>query len=222
MPVSRHLAAIVALEVDGYSRLMAEDEEGTHARLTAHLREVVIPGIEQHRGRLVKDTGEQMLAEFSSVVDAVRCAAEIQHDMAGRSADLPEHQRIRYRIGINAGDVIEEPEDIYGDGVNIANRLENLAPPGGICISQLVHDQVRYRLQYHFVDKGEQFVKNIARAIRVFALQPGAAATLPVSQLPLSRTPPRVPPRLSVVVLPFINLTSDSDQHTLRTESRKT
>jgi adenylate cyclase len=142
MAVSRHLAAIVAIEVDGYSRLMADDEEGTHRRLKAHLREIVGASVSEHQGHLVKDNGEQILAEFASVVDAVRCAADIQHDMTGRNADLPEKERILYRIGINAGDVIKEPEDIYGDGVNIATRLGTLTEPGGICVSEIVYEQV--------------------------------------------------------------------------------
>jgi len=148
------------------------------------LREIVGSSVSEHQGHLVKDTGEQILAEFSSVVDAVRCAADIQHDMTGRNADLPENERILYRIGINAGDVIEEPEDIYGDGVNIATRLETLAEPGGICVSEIVYEQVRNRLPYHFDDKGEQPVKNIARPLRVFTLQPGATASLPILRVP--------------------------------------
>ena len=211
MTVARHLAAIVAIDVDDYPRLMAEDEDGTHARLKACLREILAPRVKEHRGRVVKNTGAQILAEFSSVIDAVESAAEIQHDIADRNADTPEEQRVHYRIGINAGDVIEEPEDIYGDGVNIATRLEILAEPGGICISELVHDQVRYRLQYHFDDMGEQVVKNIARPLRVYALHPGAAATLPTSRLPRSFGSSRVPPRLSIVVLPFTNMSTDQD-----------
>ena len=211
MAVSRHLAAIVAIEVDGYSRLMADDEEGTHRRLKAHLREIVAASVNEHQGHLVKDNGEQILAEFSSVVDAVRCAADIQHDMTGRNADLPEKERILYRIGINAGDVIKEPEDIYGDGVNIATRLGTLTEPGGICVSEIVYEQVRNRLPYHFDDKGEQPVKNIARPLRVFTLQPGAAS-LPISRVPLARARPSEPTRLSIVVLPFNNLNNDPDQ----------
>ena len=212
MTVSRHLAAIVAIEVDGYSRLVADDEEGTYDRLKAHLREIVRPKVTEQRGRLVKDIGEQLLAEFSSVVDAVRCAAEVQHDMAHRNAGLSDDQRILYRIGINVADVIEEPEDIYGDGVNLATRLGTLAEPGGICVSEVVYEQVRHRLQYHFDDKGEQSVKNIARPLRVFTLRPGSAASLPLSRSPSFRASPRALPRLSIVVLPFINLVNDPDQ----------
>ena len=167
LPV-RRLAAILAADVVGYSRLMGTDEEGTHERLKAHLRELVEPKIGEHRGRIVKNTGDGFLAEFSSVVDAVRCATEIQHGMAEREPEVPEERRIRFRIGINLGDVIAEGEDIFGDGVNIAARLEVLAEPGGICISRVVRDQVRDRLDYTFEDLGEQPVKNIARPVRVF------------------------------------------------------
>jgi len=154
LPV-RRLAAILAADVVGYSRLMGTDEEGTHERLKAHLRELVDPKIGEHRGRIVKNTGDGFLAEFSSVVDAVRCAAEIQHGMGEREPEVPEERRIRFRIGINLGDVIAEGEDIFGDGVNIAARLEVLAEPGGICISRVVRDQVRDRLDYTFEDLGE-------------------------------------------------------------------
>src|SRR6266404_4947658 len=133
-PVERRLAAILAADVAGYSRLMGLDEEGTHERLTAHLRDLVEPKIAQHRGRIVKNTGDGMLVEFPSVVDAVRCAVAIQGEMAGRNADVPTDGRIEFRIGINLGDVIVEAGDIFGDGVNVAARLEALAEPGGICV----------------------------------------------------------------------------------------
>jgi class 3 adenylate cyclase len=161
--VERRLAAILAADVAGYSRLMGADEEGTHERLKAHLRRVLDPKIKEHRGRTVKNTGDGMLVEFQSVVDAVRCAAEIQRAMIDRNADIPEDKRISFRIGINLGDVIVEPGDIFGDGVNIAARLEALAEPGGICISRVVRDQIRDKLPYPFEDAGEQQVKNIAR-----------------------------------------------------------
>ena len=138
MPIvtaTRRLVAILAADVVGYSRLMGADEEGTHERLKAHFRELVDPKIAEHRGRIVKNTGDGMLAEFSSVVDAVRCAVEVQRGMIDREPDVPEERRIRFRIGVNLGDVIVESGDIYGDGVNIAARLEGLAAPGGICIS---------------------------------------------------------------------------------------
>src|ERR1700731_4413447 len=194
-PVQRRLAAILAADVAGYSRLMGADEEGTHERLKAHFRELVDPKIKQHRGRTVKNTGDGLLAEFPSVVEAVRCAAELQRGMGDRNAEIPEDKRITFRVGINLGDVIAEEDDIYGDGVNVAARLEALAEPGGICISRVVRDQIRDKLPYPFEDKGEQSVKNIARSVRVFALRPEAVAELPttaVSALVLRR--PRFAP----------------------------
>jgi class 3 adenylate cyclase len=179
MASTRRLAAILAADVAGYSRLMGADEEGTHERLRRHLRDLVDPKIKEHRGRIVKNTGDGMLAEFSSVIDAVRCAAEMQRAMADRNAETVEDRRITFRIGINLGDVIAEEDDIYGDGVNVAARLEALAEPGGICISRVVRDQIRDKLPYPFEDKGEQSVKNIARSVRVFALRPEAVAELP-------------------------------------------
>ena len=161
--VERRLAAILAADVAGYSRLMGIDEEGTHERLRAHLREWVDPKIAEHRGRIVKNTGDGFLAEFQSVVDAVRCAVEVQRGMADREPEVPEERRIRFRIGVNLGDVIVEEHDIFGDGVNVAARLEGLAEPGGICVSRVVRDQVRDRLDYTFEDLGELQVKNIAR-----------------------------------------------------------
>jgi class 3 adenylate cyclase len=135
--------------------------------------------------------------------------------MVDRNADMPEGRRIRYHVGVNAGDVIEEPEDIYGDSVNLAARLATLAEGGAICVSEIVYEEVRHRVQYDFEDIGEHFVKNIARAVRVFTLYPGTIARLPTSLLPLSLAPPRTPPRLSIVVLPFINLSNDLDQQYL-------
>ena len=142
MASTRRLAAILAVDVAGYSRLMGTDEEGTHERLRAHFREVVDPKIKEHRGRIVKNTGDGLLAEFQSVVDAVRCAVEIQNAMVDREPEVPEDRRIRFRIGVNLGDVIVEDDDIFGDGVNVAARLEALAEPGGICVSRVVRDQV--------------------------------------------------------------------------------
>src|ERR1700747_367557 len=153
---TRRLAAILAADVVGYSRLMGADEEGTHERLKAHLVELIDTPIREHRGRIVKTTGDGVLAEFASVVDAVRCAGEIQHAMTDRDLDLAEERRLRFRIGVNLGDVI-------GDGVNIAARLEGLAAPGGICVSGTVRDHIGDRLPYAFEDMGEQNVKNIAR-----------------------------------------------------------
>jgi len=158
---------------------MGAEEEGTHERLHAHLRELLEPKIKEHRGRTVKNTGDGMLVEFPSVVDAVRCAAELQRAMIDREAAMPDDRRIRFRIGINLGDVIVEEDDIFGDGVNIAARLEALAEPGGICISRVVRDQIRDKLPYPLEDRGEQSVKNIARPVRVYALRPEAVAQLP-------------------------------------------
>jgi len=257
----RRLTAILAADVAGYSRLMGADEEGTHERLTAHLRELVNPKIAEYRGRIVKNTGDGFLAEFASVVDGVRCAAEIQRGMIAREPEVPDERRIRFRIGINLGDVIVEGGDIFGDGVNIAARLEALAEPGGICVSRVVRDQMRDKVDFGFEDLGEQQVKNIARPVHVYALPPEAVADLPVAGVPIAvprrrrsavaaiaaaatamlviavigwwfwpatRSPPTqtvaaaptaasiaqplVAPRLSIVVLPFTNLSNDPDQ----------
>jgi TolB-like protein len=214
MPARRRLAAILAADVAGYSRLMGADEEGTHERLKAHRRELVDPKIGEHSGRIVKTTGDGMLVEFSSVVDAVRCAAEVQRAMIDREAGMPEDRRIRFRIGINLGDIIVDGDDIFGDGVNVAARLEALSEPGGFCISRTVRDQIRDKLAYAFEDLGEQSVKNIARPVRVYALRPAAVADLVVSSVqfasPISQA--TVVPRLSIVVLPFTNLSNDLDQ----------
>jgi class 3 adenylate cyclase len=207
MASTRRLAAILAADVVGYSRLMGADEEGTHERLKAHFREVVDPKIAEHRGRIVKNTGDGLLAEFPSVVDAVRCAVEVQRGMIDREPDVPEERRIRFRIGVNLGDVIVEEHDIFGDGVNLAARLEALAEPGGVCISRVVRDQIRDKLPYPFEDLAEQRVKNIARPVRVYALRPeGTAAS--TAALP----PPVAAPRMSIVVLPFTNLSDDREQ----------
>jgi adenylate cyclase len=150
MSQTRRLTAILDADVAGYSRLMGADEEGTHERLKAHLQELVNPKIGEHRGRIVKNTGDGFLAEFASVVDTVRCAVEMQRGMVERNATTPPERRIEFRIGINLGDVIAEEHDIFGDGVNVAARLEALAEPGGICISRVVRDQIRDKLPYPF------------------------------------------------------------------------
>jgi len=173
--VERRLTAILAADVAGYSRLMGVDEEETLARLKAHRREVVDPRIGEHRGRIVKTTGDGLLAEFASVVDAVRCAVEIQDGMAKRNADVPPDRRIEFRVGINVGDIIIDESDIFGDGVNVAARLEALAQPGGICVSRMTRDQVRDKLALTFEDLGEQQVKNIARPVRVYQIVTDAA-----------------------------------------------
>src|SRR5262244_1720515 len=176
MVSTRRLAAILAADVAGYSRLMGSDEEGTLERLKTHRRELIDPKIREHRGRIVKTTGDGMLAEFPSVVDAMRCAVEIQRGMVDRNVEVPEDKRITFRVGINLGDVIIDGDDIYGDGVNIAARLEALAEPGGICISRVVRDQIRDKLPYPFADIGEQSVKNIARSVRAYAMSATAVA----------------------------------------------
>jgi TolB-like protein/class 3 adenylate cyclase/Flp pilus assembly protein TadD len=222
MASTRRLAAILAADVVGYSRLMRADEEGTHGRFMAHRRELLDPRFREHHGRVVKYTGDGMLVEFGSVVEAVSCAVEVQCGMSRRNLDVTEHERISLRIGINLGDVIAEPEDIYGDGVNIAARLEGLAEPNGICISQTVYEQIRDKLPYPFEDLGHLSVKNIARPLHAFALRPEVIAEL-ASETAL--TPPAavaaatgfrsVAPRLSIVVLPFANLSHDRDQQYL-------
>jgi adenylate cyclase len=216
---TRRLAAILAGDVAGYSRLMGADEEGTLDRLKAHRRQLVDPKIKEHRGRIVKTTGDGMLVEFSSVVDAVRCAVEIQRAMVDRNAETDDDKRITFRIGVNVGDVIIDGGDIFGDGVNIAARLEALAEPGGVCISRTVRDQIRDKLPYAFDDLGEQSVKNIARPVRTYALDMAKIAALPpVAVSALLESPPRrrrprpAAPFLSMIVLPFANLSSDPDQ----------
>jgi adenylate cyclase len=185
--VKRKLAAILAADVAGYSRLMGADEEGTLERLKALRRELIDPKIAEHDGRIVKTTGDGLLVEFASVVDAVRCAVTVRRAMAGRNTGATAESRIELRIGTNLGDVIVEGEDIFGDGVNVSARLEALAEPGCICISRVVRDQVRDKLPYAFEDLGEQQVKNIARPVRVYRLRPTLThpdASAPGSPLP--------------------------------------
>src|SRR5215813_14197519 len=196
MVSTRRLAAILAADVAGYSRLMGVDEEGTHERLQAHLRELINPKIVEHRGRIVKNTGDGFLGEFASVVDAVRSATEIQRGMVEREPEVPDERRIRFRIGVNLGDVIVEKHDIFGDGVNVAARLEALAEPGGICISRMVRDQIRDKLPYPFEDIGEQSVKNITRPVRVYALRSEGVAGVPRGNVSATTSilPPVAPP----------------------------
>src|SRR6516225_67801 len=164
--MERKLAAILCADVYGYSRLMGENEEATLRTLTSH-RKLIDSSIEQHHGRFVNSAGDSVLAEFASVVQAVNCAIEIQTALRSANADLPPSRRMEFRIGVNLGDVMVEGEQIYGDGVNVAARLESLAEPGGICISDVVHGQVRTKLPLHYQDLGEQNVKNIAEPVRV-------------------------------------------------------
>jgi TolB-like protein/class 3 adenylate cyclase len=206
--VERKLAAIMAADIAGYSRLMGADEEGTLAALKAIRRELGDPTIAQHRGRIVKTTGDGLLVEFQSVVDAVRCAVEIQRAMAELNTSVPADKRIEFRFGIHQGDIIIDEGDIFGDGVNLAARLEALASPSGICVSRVVRDEVRDKLALAFDDLGEQRVKNIARPVRVFAVRLGAEATPALTQkpsLPLSDKP-------SIAVLPFQNMSGDPEQ----------
>jgi class 3 adenylate cyclase len=166
----RRLAAILAADVVGYSRLMSANEEGTHVAMKAVWREVTDPRIDSHRGRIVKTMGDGLLVEFASVVDAVRCAVDIQRAMASRNVQRPAEDPIVFRIGINVGDIIIDGADIFGDGVNVAARLEGLAAPGGICVSRIVRDQVRDKLGFGFEDLGQQQVKNISRPVHVFRI----------------------------------------------------
>ena len=211
MPATRRLAAILAADVVGYSRLMGADEEGTLDRLKVLRRELADPKIKEHRGRIVKTTGDGLLVEFGSVVDAVRCAVDVQREMAVRNAGVPEEGRIEFRMGINLGDIIKDRGDIYGDGVNVAARLEALAEPGGICVSRVVRDQVRDKLDFGFQDRGEQQVKNIARPVRVFDVR---IATKTETSAPDSPTPAllALPDKPSIAVLPFTNMSGDPEQ----------
>jgi TolB-like protein/class 3 adenylate cyclase len=208
MSSTRRLAAILAADVAGYSRLMGADEEGTLERLKALRRELVDPKIAEHHGRIVKTTGDGMLVEFASVVDAVRCAVAVQQAMPERNTGVGADSRIELRIGINLGDVIVEGDDLYGDGVNIAARIEALADPGGVFVSNTAHDHVRDRLPFVFEDLGEQQVKNITRPVRVYRVRDVRAASKSPSApsaLPLPDKPP-------IAVLPFANLSGDPEQ----------
>jgi adenylate cyclase len=212
--IERRLAAILAVDVAGYSRLMGEDEEGTLAAMRAVRRELGDPKIREHRGRIVKTTGDGLLVEFASVVDAVRCAVEVQREMIARNGNVPPERRLRFRMGINVGDIIIEDGDIFGDGVNIAARLEALAEPGGICVSSVVYEQVRDRLDIAFEDLGEQQVKNIVRPVRVYtvgsrSVGPPEAETQPVLSVPAALPLPEKP---SIAVLPFQNMSGDPEQ----------
>ncbi len=210
MAVQRRLAAILAADVAGYSRLMGEDEEGTLAALTAHLSELIKPCIAEHRGRVVKTTGDGLLAEFASVVDAVRCAVAFQEGMAKRNTDTPEDRRIEFRIGVNLGDVIVQDDDVYGDGVNVAARLEGLSEPGAVVVSGMVHEAVRAKLDFGFDDLGPQEVKNIAEPVHALSVkltkavistgEPETPKPLPLSDKP------------SIAVLPFDNMSGDPEQ----------
>jgi adenylate cyclase len=201
----RRLAAIVSADVAGYSRLMGVDESGTLAALKSVRREIVDQRIAAHGGRIVKTTGDGLLLEFASAVDAVRCVVEMQAAMAARNADVPPDRRIDFRIGVNVGDIIIDGDDIFGDGVNVAARLQAIAAPGGICLSEAAYEQVRGRIEAPFVALGERQVKNIARPVRVYGVGSGAVA---VSQA----APLALPDKPSIAVLPFTNMSGDPEQ----------
>jgi TolB-like protein/class 3 adenylate cyclase len=207
--VERRLAAILAADVAGYSRLTGIDEEGTLARLTAHRRGLIDPNIAEHRGRIVKTTGDGMRAAFASVVDALRCAAEIQRGMAERNADQPPDRQIEFRMGIHLGDIIYQDGDIFGDGVNVAARLETLAEPGGISLSDDAHRQVRGKVDLAFEDIGEQSLKNIAHPVRVYRVGLGA---VPRTETGASKPSLTLPDKPSIAVLPFQNMSGDPEQ----------
>ena len=189
---------------------MGGDEEGTLARLKAFRKALVDPKVAEHRGRIVKTTGDGMLVEFASAVDAARCAVEVQHGMATQNANTPQDRRIEFRIGIHVGDIIIDEGDIFGDGVNIAARLEGIAVPGGISISRAVHDQVRDRINVCFNDKGEIALKNIARPVQVFAIS--GAKELKTTVSPESKPALVLPDKPSIAVLPFTNMSGDPEQ----------
>ena len=212
MTHTRRLAAILAADVAGYSRLIGVDEEGTIDRLRSIRAELIDPKIAEHRGRIVKTTGDGLLVEFGSVVDALRCAGEWQRNMAERNAALPDAIRIDFRIGINVGDVVVENDDILGDGVNVAARLEGLADPGGICVSARVQEDAAGRLDLAFEDMGEQSLKNIARSVRVYrdglAAMEGTSTATPIETAPVLP----LPDKPSIAVLPFQNMSGDPEQ----------
>jgi adenylate cyclase len=213
MTESRKLAAILAADVVGFSRLAGADEERTLARLRALRSDLIDPTIAVHRGRVVKRTGDGAIIEFRSVVDAVRCAIEVQNAMVERNAGVPNDRQIEFRIGIHLGDIVEESDgDLMGDGVNIAARLEGVAKPGAICLSEQAYWQVKGRLEMTVTDLGQTQLKNIAEAVRVYSVavgQPGRPKPAPPAQ---AQEKPISPPRLSLVVLPFANIGGDASQ----------
>jgi adenylate cyclase len=205
--VERRLAAILAADVAGYSRLIGADEGGTLKRLRALRRELLDPKIAEHRGRLVKTTGDGLLVEFGSVVDALRCAVDVQREMTGRNTGVPPDNRIEFRIGINVGDIVVEDGDIFGDGVNVAARLEALAEPGGICVSARVQEDAAGKLDLSFEDIGEQQLKNISRPVRAYRVVTSARPAIT-----RHGADPPLPDKPSIAVLPFQNMSGDPEQ----------
>jgi adenylate cyclase len=209
--VRRRLAAILAADVVGYSRLMAEDETGTLAALKAHRKELIEPKSAEYRGRVVKLTGDGTLMEFGSAVDAVLFAVDVQRAIAGHNAEVPEDRRITYRVGINIGDIIVEDDDIYGDGVNVAARLEGLADPGGVCVSRTVYNHIKGKVELGFEDLGEQKVKNIPEPVQVYRVKPDDTDTQSVALSTAGEALP-LPDKPSIAVLPFDNMSDDPGQ----------
>jgi adenylate cyclase len=211
--VERRLAAVLAADVAGYSRLMGRDEEGTLANLKAFRKTLLDPAIAEHRGRIVKTTGDGMLVEFASAVDAARCAVEVQRGMAAQNRSVPQDTRIEFRIGIHVGDIIIDDNDIFGDGVNIAARLEGIAEPGGVCISDDAQRQIRGKVDIAFDDMGPQTLKNIAEPMRAwhtrFVADPPATSANPS---PIAAQPLALPDKPSIAVLPFQNMSGDPEQ----------
>jgi class 3 adenylate cyclase len=207
MTTTRRLAAILAADVAGYSRLIGADEAGTLQAFKAIKAALFDPMIAEHHGRLVKTTGDGFLVEFSSVVDALRCATEVQVGMAERNATIPTDKRIDFRIGINVGDVVVEDGDIFGDGVNVASRLEALAEPNGICVSARVQEDAAGKLDIAFEDLGEQALKNITRPVRVYRVATGRGIEAAKGPVPLP-----LPDKPSIAVLPFANMSGGPEQ----------
>ena len=212
--VQRRLAAIVAADVAGYSRLMGQDEEGTLEAMKAHLRDCVYPVVAERGGRVVKTTGDGLLVEFPSVVDAVACCVDVQQKMAERNASVPVARRVQFRIGINLGDVVSDDDDIFGDGVNVASRLEAIADPGGICISQVVLDQVKQKLKLGVEDLGSRALKNIEEPVRAYRVAAAETLMPPVPQGEAAFTSQTVsfrPTRPTLAILPFRNLSGEPE-----------